>query len=86
MRSFGEVRASCADPLSPNTAVLNARGRRGHVERACHTGTDAIARMNGIDSARMAEAVTTMRQRLSPFQKRGVPEVKRLVEVSATRS
>jgi hypothetical protein len=60
--------------------------QRGHVERACHAWMDALTRMKGIDSARMTEAVTNMRQRLSPFQKRGIPEVKRLLDASVVRS
>lgn len=54
--------------------------RRGHVERACQTWTTALEHMNGIQSSRTAEAVKTMRQRLSPFRKRGIAEVQRLLE------
>lgn len=69
-----------------STWLAEAQCQRGHIEQACRTWTDALSRIDGIQSSRTADAVKTMRQRLAPFRKRGMPEVKRLLEVSASRT
>ncbi|WP_143162681.1 hypothetical protein [Couchioplanes caeruleus] len=64
--------------------LAEAQCNRGHVERACHTWANALDLMNGIQSSRTKETVTTMRQMLSPFHKRGVTEVRSVLERSAS--
>ncbi|WP_412748525.1 hypothetical protein [Krasilnikovia sp. M28-CT-15] len=62
--------------------LAEAQCTGGHIERACHTWWNALDRMSGIQSSRIVESVATMRQMVSPFRKRGMADVGRLLEKS----
>jgi len=61
-----------------STWLAETQCQRGHIEQACRTWTDALARVGGIQSARTREAVGTMRAMIAPFRRRGVAAVARL--------
>jgi tetratricopeptide (TPR) repeat protein len=63
-----------------STWLAESQCRQGHVEHACGTWADAFTRMNGIQSSRAQESVTTMKRMLSPYRKRRIPAVSNLLE------
>jgi tetratricopeptide (TPR) repeat protein len=65
-----------------STWLAEAQCKRGHVEQAARTWTDAVAMMEGIQSARTQEAVSRMKQMLSPFRHRRIPGVQRLLQMT----
>ncbi len=61
------------------TWLAEVQCRRGYLERACGTWSDALSRMDGIRSARTRDAVRTMTRMLAPYRNRGVAAVTRLL-------
>ncbi|WP_372412667.1 Tat pathway signal protein [Streptomyces luteireticuli] len=51
------------------------QAQQGSVEAACATWSRALDAMDGIQSGRARDTVTTMRRVLSPFRNRGIPAV-----------
>ncbi len=49
------------------------QARRGEIDQACSTWSDALDAMDGIHSGRTRQAVADMRTALSPFRRRGIP-------------
>ncbi|MGH3825098.1 MAG: helix-turn-helix transcriptional regulator [Pseudonocardiaceae bacterium] len=49
------------------------QARRGEIDQACSTWSDALDVMDGIHSGRTRQAVADMRIALSPFRRRGIP-------------
>lgn len=48
---------------------------RGHIERACHNWSMMLDLVDGIQSARTRDAVTTLRADLAPYRGRGITPV-----------
>jgi len=65
-----------------STWLAEAQCKRGHVEEATRTWSDAMSLMGGIRSSRTQEAVGRMKQMLSPFRQRGIPGLNRLLQMA----
>ncbi|MGW1769756.1 Tat pathway signal protein [Streptomyces sp. NPDC002073] len=78
LREFNNsVRTRKADTFSRTHAVTlgymgTLQARKGNVEAACHTWTQALDAMEGVQSGRVREAAANMRRVLSPFRNRGI--------------
>jgi hypothetical protein len=59
--------------------LAEAQCRQGQVEQACQTWSEAIRWMQGVQSTRTRDAVRTMKRMLSPYRRRGIPGVARLL-------
>jgi tetratricopeptide (TPR) repeat protein len=57
---------------------------QGHVEQACETWTVALNGMTGVRSARIRDAVRSMRQHLAAYSRRGLGAARRLESRAAS--
>ncbi|MFF4874186.1 Tat pathway signal protein [Streptomyces sp. NPDC000961] len=74
-----------ADTFSRTHAVTlgymgTVQARKGNVEAACTTWTQALDAMEGVQSGRARDAVVNMRRVLSPFRHRGISAVTEIDE------
>jgi tetratricopeptide (TPR) repeat protein len=77
--------ALCWDPVThPRIHALTladlaeTQCAQGHVEQACETWHVALDCMTGVRSARLQDAVRSMRQRLASYSRRGLAAARRL--------
>ncbi|MFH9722352.1 Tat pathway signal protein [Streptomyces sp. NPDC017254] len=81
LRHFrASVRHRRTDSFSRTHAVTlgymgTVQAGQGNIDAACHTWSQALDAMDGVQSGRAREAAATMRTVLSPFRNRGIPSV-----------
>lgn len=65
-----------------STWLAEVQCMQGKVELACSTWSEAFKLTEGIQSTRTIEAKNNMRRMLSPYRRRGIPDVNRLLEAA----